>query len=880
MLEEAELRRLADHVGPRPDSVVDVLPRIVDLTEPSTETELASGASSEMEVLLCEALADVMELESVPPTSNFFEDLGADSLTMAHFCARLSKNPDLPTLSIKKVYELPTIRSLALAFAGEDTDVEPEIDSMPMSSRAEEVAPRVGALEYALCGALQFLTLLAFGFASIYSIARGYEWVMKGSGSTSLYARSAAFASVYFVVFSIVPIVAKWVLVGRWKPGKVRVWSLGYFRFWLTKFLIQSNPLIVFGGTPIFLFYLRALGADIGRGVVFLSRGVPACPDLLTIGDGAIVRKDSIITCYRAHAGWIQTGPVALGRDSFVGEGTILDINSGLGDGAQLGHSSALRAGQFIPSGEHRVGTPAYHHTDVDYISVAPASRSTARRTAFSAFQLALHFSVSLPLFVLVPILIAKLPFSPTALFDSTAAHFSVFRFYAKLVAVSAVLFFGFTILGLMVAFTIPRRLHRFIQPDKVYPLYGSHFWVQRMITRLTNVKFFTNLFGDTSYVLHYLHLLGYRVSFEGQTGANFGLNVKHDSPYHVTIGAGTMAADGLSIVNAEYSATSFRLAPVTIGAHSFLGNNIVYPSTGKTGENCLHGTKVLVPVEGPLRSGVGFLGSPAFEIPRMVQRDREFSQLKSGDQLGRRLAAKNKNNVVTIGLFLLTRWLVVLGSLLMATGGIILHQRVGAEWVVLPLIVVSIFGSLYYVLVERAIMGFRPLRPLHCSMYDRDSWRVERYWKLSWQPLFLDGTPFKSIFWRLLGVKVGKRLFDDGCLMIDKTMVTVGDNCMLNAGSVIQPHSQEDGSFKSDYVTIGDGCTLGIGSLVHYGVSMGDGATLDVHSFLMKGNEVAPNTHWGENPARQVRFDGGVMVATTAEVPRWTTGYGTRRIG
>ena len=46
---------------------------------------------------------------------------------------------------------------------------------------------------------------------------------------------------------------------------------------------------------------------------------------------------------------------------------------------------------------------------------------------------------------------------------------------------------------------------------------------------------------------------------------------------------------------------------------------------------------------------------------------------------------------------------------------------------------------------------------------------------------------------------------------------------CMLNAGSEIQCHSQEDGTFKSDRTTIGDGCTIGVGAMVHYGVTMGD---------------------------------------------------------
>jgi non-ribosomal peptide synthetase-like protein len=442
---------------------------------------------------------------------------------------------------------------------------------------------------------------------------------------------------------------------------------------------------------------------------------------------------------------------------------------------------------------------------------------------------------------------------------------FSDWKFYGEALIVSLVVFVGVSVIGLALVGTLPRLLNRAIKPGEVYPLYGYHYWIHRSITRLTNVPFFMNLFGDTSYVLHYLSWVGYDVSFDEQTGANFGLNVQHDNPYNVSVGAGTMAADGLSIVNTDYSNTSFRVSPVTIGAHSFLGNNIAYPARGKTGENCLHATKVMVPIEGEVRENVGFLGSPSFEIPRMVLRDRKFDEIKEGDEFRRRLAAKNRHNLATMGLYLLVRWVPVLVAVLLIWSAVILDQRLGIWMTVVPLLVAPVVAVGYFVLVERASTGFRRFRPLYCSMYDLESWRVERYWKLSWQPTLLNGTPLKSIAWRLLGVRIGKRVFDDGCLMIDKTMIAVGDHCTFNAGSVIQPHSQEDGTFKSDRVTIGDGCTLGPGALVHYGVTMGAGSDLAIDSFLMKGAVVAPDSRWGDNPAREIGDDDRAKAALPA---------------
>jgi non-ribosomal peptide synthetase-like protein len=156
-------------------------------------------------------------------------------------------------------------------------------------------------------------------------------------------------------------------------------------------------------------------------------------------------------------------------------------------------------------------------------------------------------------------------------------------------------------------------------------------------------------------------------------------------------------------------------------------------------------------------------------------------------------------------------------------------------------------------------VRGLQALRPQGCSIYDRAFWGHERYWKVgtdTYLPAFLqmiNGTPFKSMVWRLLGVRVGYRLFDDGGYMTERSFVSVGDRCTFNAGSVIQCHSQENDAFKSDRVEVGSGVTLGVGGIVHYGVRLGDGAVLEADSFLMKGEEVPARTRWAGNPAMEM---------------------------
>jgi non-ribosomal peptide synthetase-like protein len=132
--------------------------------------------------------------------------------------------------------------------------------------------------------------------------------------------------------------------------------------------------------------------------------------------------------------------------------------------------------------------------------------------------------------------------------------------------------------------------------------------------------------------------------------------------------------------------------------------------------------------------------------------------------------------------------------------------------------------------------------------------WRHERYWKVPLQayPRLFDGTPFKPVIWRLLGVDMGRRVFDDGFGIVERAMVSVGSETTLNMASELQCHSLEDGRFKSDRITVGSGCTLGTAAFVHYQVTM-DGSLLEADSFAMKGSHIPAEKQWLGNPAAEV---------------------------
>jgi len=101
------------------------------------------------------------------------------------------------------------------------------------------------------------------------------------------------------------------------------------------------------------------------------------------------------------------------------------------------------------------------------------------------------------------------------------------------------------------------------------------------------------------------------------------------------------------------------------------------------------------------------------------------------------------------------------------------------------------------------------------------------------------------------VGIKIGSKVYDAGCSLTDRTLTEIADCANLNAGSVLQAHSPEEGVFRSDHIRIGEGSTLAPGAFVHYGASLGPHVMLDAESFRMKGEILDAHTRWRGNPAR-----------------------------
>jgi len=783
--------------------------------------EAGSAPEGEVEIVLAAEFAGVMGIADFPATADFFSGLGADSLRIARFCAAVRKLDGLEHITTRDVYLHPNVRELAVALTGESAPV----DAVPVVARREphvasQFAQVVCGLAQVVCIGAYLLMLGAFG-------TWGYI-AAEGADPITAFLRSVGIAATSGLALVALPIVLKWIVIGRFREGAIPAWSVAYLRFWIVRQSMRLSPGQLFAGSPSYNLYLRALGVRLGRNALVLTKHSPIATDLIHIGSEAVIRDEVHMDGYRVESGWVIFGPIEIGSRALVGEGSLLDIRTTIDDDAELAHASALVEGARIPAGRRHHGSPS---TDAAAATPHFGERrvSTAARIGFSIAQVTGSLALSAILTVVGILLAVWIDVSHPL----------------------RALTFGIAFLVVLVLFRVvaPRIIGRSLVPGRSYTLYGRRYAALQLAILAGNSHFLNELFGDSSAIVHYLAAIGIRFRNRVQTGSNFGMSQRQHVSTLCTVGGGSIVSDGLSMPNAEYSAHAFRVGEINIGERVFMGNAVIFPPGAAVGDDCLIATKAMVPTDGPVRTGVGLLGSPAFEIPRTVARDTAFDHLREGEALRRGLAGKNRHNTVTALLFLLTRFVALfVGVTLIATIG-----HLGPLGLAAALSGTIVAGVLMLVVVDATTRGFRRLQPVYCSLYDLQFWRHERYWKLNDPTLInlFDGTPIKPVLWRMLGVRVGRRLFDDGASMPERSLVTLGDDVTLGAGAIMHGHSLEDGTFKSDRIRIGSGVTVGSGAMVHYGVNVGDGTVIGSDSFLMKGESTEPGSTWRGNPAR-----------------------------
>ena len=185
----------------------------------------------------------------------------------------------------------------------------------------------------------------------------------------------------------------------------------------------------------------------------------------------------------------------------------MVEINTVMEDDTQLGHSSSLHSGQRVARGKHFHGSPAVE-TTANYCVIEPMNCTLLRRVTYPLVLLVVGFLL-LPIPILIVYALYPLYYELSGMTgvgaDTLSQHLLAIGW--RIAALSLAAFLFAIVAGLLVNGSVPRLLQLLLRKDKVYVLYGVHYFVQQMIAFLTNSVFYNRLFGDSCGVVHWVQV-------------------------------------------------------------------------------------------------------------------------------------------------------------------------------------------------------------------------------------------------------------------------------------------------------------------------------------------------------------------------------------
>jgi len=159
----------------------------------------------------------------------------------------------------------------------------------------------------------------------------------------------------------IVSVAAKWLLVGRVRPGTHPLWSSFVWRNELADTFVETLAAPWFAravaGTPLLSIWFRAVGARIGRGVWCETYWLPE-PDLVDLRDGATVNQGTVVQTHLFHDRMLSLDRVTLRRGATLGPNSVILPAATLGRHATVGPVSLVMRGESVPDKTTWIGNP------------------------------------------------------------------------------------------------------------------------------------------------------------------------------------------------------------------------------------------------------------------------------------------------------------------------------------------------------------------------------------------------------------------------------------------------------------------------------------------------------------------------------------------
>jgi non-ribosomal peptide synthetase-like protein len=823
---------------------------------------------SPLEQRIVEVWARLFSASKVSITDDFFLDLGGHSLLAARMVSELRRSADFEDLSMADVYRFPTASSLAAEIehrrqarslraptegAGRGGAHDTVVDSKAARITAEKEIANSQSIPFwrhFLCGSAQLLTLVfVLSFFALQWLAPYLTYtILVEEEYDFLTAIVGAFASLVLLypVMLMVAIGLKWLVMGRYKPGTYPLWGWYYFRFWLVTAVESTVPVSYLSGTPLLSLYLRLMGAKIGRNV-FLHSDNFAIYDLLTVGEDSSINADASLLGYSVGNGFLRVGSIAVGKGCFVGTRAVIGENASMADGSALEDLSLLPPGQAIAPGETWTGSPGRPRAAGETVETLgePTGTALAKPNAIRRFAFGVLHGAGLLIF---PVLVVAALFPGIALMNrlNYLDPYYWYLFLSPLVGASFVAFLCLEIVALkwLLLGRIRPGWHRL----------DSWYYVRKWFVDKT-MELSLDVVGPlyaSIYLGPWYKLLGAKLG----RGAEIS-TASFISPDLLSIGAESFIADNVSLGAPRVRTGFIGIGANQIGRRAFIGNSALLPPGTSIGDDVLIGCLSAPPRQraDALRQDSAWLGSPALFL-RQRLKSSAFGAEATFDPPARLRAMRAAIEFARV--IIPSTGFIILTSLLFSSL-LLLHDQfsLGQTLLFFPVLYLAcgLAATFFTILVKWLLVG--RYRPGENPLWSTFVWRNELINALHEHlagPFLvgsLSGTPFLSWYLRLLGARIGRRVYLETTDFSEFDLARIGDEAALNADCTVQTHLFEDRIMKMSHVDIGPGCSVGTGSLVLYDTRMDPGSNLGALSLLMKGEVLPAGTAWAGSPAR-----------------------------
>ena len=776
---------------------------------------------------------------------DFFCDLGGNSLLAALAVSELRTSPPFQRLSMLDIYQQPTAEKLAALFRPREGERPRQPKPLPGSGLAGTlgIPGTVPFWRHFFCGAAQLVSL--FFILSFFAL----QWLAPYLTYTVLIEEDydfveavlGAFASlvVLYPLMLLIPIAVKWIMIGRYHPGSYPLWGTFYFRWWFTTTIEAAVPVGYLTGTPLLNIYLRLMGAKIGPNA-HLDSDTFAIYDLLTIGEDSSINADSNLLGYTVEAGQLKIGRITIGKRCFVGARSSLREDTVMEDDSALEDLSLLPQGAVIPQGQTWQGSPAD--------KAEPASRprrDAPRPGAIRRFLFGLLHGIGLLIF---PVLVVAALF-PGIVVMNELNYLDPYYWYlllAPLIGLSFIVLLALEIA--LLKWLLLGRVKAGCHPTHSFYYLRKWFVDQTMDLSLDILG---PLYASV-YLTPWYRLLGARLGRGAEVST-----ASFISPDLLSIGDDSFIADSVSLGAPRVRDGIMTVGLNHVGKRSFIGNSAMLPPGTVIGDSVLIGCLSSPPPDpaDALREDSTWMGSPPIFLPQR-QKSAAFPEHTTFNPTARLRALRAAIEFVRV--ITPSTCFIILISLLFSAL-LLLHDEFNLQDTLLffPFLYLASAVAAATFTIAAKWMLVRRYRPCETPLWSTLVWRNELLNALHEhlaEPFLvgaLTGTPFVCWYFRLLGAKIGRRVYMETTDLSEFDLVRIGDQAALNADCTIQTHLFEDRVMKMSAIDIGPHCKVGAGSLVLYDTQIQQGATLGDLSLLMKGETLPAGTSWEGIPAR-----------------------------